>query len=90
MRGEAQAGGDFSPDGTVAVDLDELLARLDESRRTAFVLTQILGMYYDEAAEVIGCPVGTVRSRVSRARQDLAAMAAADDGSEDLGDTGTI
>lgn len=70
-----QAGS--TPDSTVGVDLDELLARLDDDRRTAFVLTQVLGMYYDEAAEVIGCPVGTVRSRVSRARLDLASMATA-------------
>ena len=66
----------FATDGTVGVDLDDLLGRLDDDRRTAFVLTQVLGMYYDEAADVIGCPVGTVRSRVSRARLDLAAMVA--------------
>jgi len=35
------------------------------------VLTQILDLSYEEAASVIGCPVGTVRSRVSRAREDL-------------------
>ncbi len=66
----------FASDGTARVDLDDLLGRLDDDRRTAFVLTQVLGMYYDEAADVIGCPVGTVRSRVSRARLELASMAA--------------
>jgi RNA polymerase sigma-70 factor (ECF subfamily) len=35
------------------------------------VLTQILGLSYAEAADVGRCPVGTVRSRVARARQDL-------------------
>lgn len=73
-------------DSMLGVDLDELLDRLDDDRRTAFVLTQVLGMYYDEAADVIGCPVGTVRSRVSRARVDLATMASATGASSDDGD----
>ena len=76
---DARVHATFAPDSTLRVDLDELLGRLDEDRRTAFVLTQVLGMYYDEAAEVIGCPVGTVRSRVSRARLDLASMTASVD-----------
>ena len=49
----------------------DLLARLDPDRREAFVLTQLLGLPYSEAAEVAGCPVGTIRSRVARARADL-------------------
>ena len=44
---------------------------LDEGRREAFVLTQVLGLDYAEAAEVCGCPIGTIRSRVARARADL-------------------
>ena len=35
------------------------------------VLTQVLGLSYAEAAEICGCPVGTIRSRVARARDDL-------------------
>jgi RNA polymerase sigma-70 factor (ECF subfamily) len=35
------------------------------------VLTQLLGLSYAEAADVAGCPVGTIRSRVARARADL-------------------
>ena len=46
----------------------DLLARLDPDRREAFVLTQLLGLPYAEAAVVAGCPVGTIRSRVARAR----------------------
>ncbi|HEV7213469.1 MAG TPA: sigma-70 family RNA polymerase sigma factor [Blastococcus sp.] len=53
------------------VAVDDLLARLDPDRREAFVLTQLLGLPYAEAAEVAGCPVGTIRSRVARARGDL-------------------
>src|SRR5581483_5103539 len=43
----------------------------DAVRDLAFVLTQVLGLYYLEAAEICGCPVGTIRSRVARARADL-------------------
>jgi RNA polymerase sigma-70 factor (ECF subfamily) len=54
-----------------AVDLDLLVGALDTDRRAAFVLTQILGLEYREAAEVLGVPVGTIRSRVARARAEL-------------------
>jgi RNA polymerase sigma-70 factor (ECF subfamily) len=57
------------PSGTV--ELDDLVAGLDADRREAFVLTQVLGCSYAEAAEVAGVPVGTIRSRVARARSDL-------------------
>jgi RNA polymerase sigma-70 factor, ECF subfamily len=53
---------------------DDLLATLDPDRRDAFVLTQLVGLSYDEAAVVAGCPIGTIRSRVSRARADLQAL----------------
>lgn len=53
------------------VPVSLLLARLDSDRREVFVLTQLLGLSYAEAGEVCGCPVGTVRSRVARARADL-------------------
>jgi RNA polymerase sigma-70 factor (ECF subfamily) len=53
--------------------LADLVRALPEDRREAFVATQVLGMSYDEAAEVCDCPVGTIRSRVARARTDLAA-----------------
>ena len=49
----------------------ELLAAIDPDRREAFVLTQVAGLSYDEAAVVLECPVGTIRSRVARARNDL-------------------
>jgi RNA polymerase sigma-70 factor, ECF subfamily len=56
----------------------DLLRRLDPGRREAFVLTQITGLSYAEAAELLGCPIGTIRSRVARARDDLVAMVDAD------------
>jgi RNA polymerase sigma-70 factor (ECF subfamily) len=61
-------------------ELELLLADLDEDRRAAFALTQVLGLSYAEAAEVCGCPVGTIRSRVARARADLSRALEAGDG----------
>jgi RNA polymerase sigma-70 factor, ECF subfamily len=56
------------------VELRVLLDALDPERREALLLTQVLGLSYGEAAEVCGCPVGTIRSRVFRAREDLLAF----------------
>ncbi|MGY1814396.1 sigma-70 family RNA polymerase sigma factor [Blastococcus sp. SYSU D00820] len=66
-----------APDGDPVGEgaaVTDLLARLAADRREAFVLTQLLGLPYAEAAEVAGCPVGTIRSRVARARADLVAF----------------
>ncbi|MFE5679937.1 sigma-70 family RNA polymerase sigma factor [Streptomyces erythrochromogenes] len=56
------------------IALAELLAAIPSERREAFVLTQLLGLPYAEAAEAVGCPIGTVRSRVARARTSLIAL----------------
>jgi RNA polymerase sigma-70 factor, ECF subfamily len=61
------------------VEVRILLDGLDPDRRDALVLTQVLGLSYGEAAEVCGCPLGTIRSRVARARDDLIAAARRDD-----------
>ncbi|GAA3748469.1 sigma-70 family RNA polymerase sigma factor [Salinactinospora qingdaonensis] len=53
------------------VALLDLLAGLSKERRTAFVLTQLEGFSYIEVARMFSLPVGTVRSRVARAREDL-------------------
>ncbi len=55
------------------------LGVLDADRRLAFVLTQVLGYSYAEAAAVAGCPVGTIRSRVARARWLLLESVAGED-----------
>ena len=51
--------------------LTEVIRGLSEDRREAFLLTQVAGLTYAEVAEICGCPVGTIRSRVARAREDL-------------------
>lgn len=69
---------DAHPARTGEVDLDEAIGALDEDRRAAFVLTQVLGLSYAEAAEACEVPVGTIRSRVARARSDLLGALSAD------------
>jgi RNA polymerase sigma-70 factor, ECF subfamily len=49
----------------------DLLRALPEDRRAAFLLTQLAGLSYAEVAQVEGVPVGTIRSRVARARTQL-------------------
>ncbi|MFJ1705638.1 sigma-70 family RNA polymerase sigma factor [Kitasatospora sp. NPDC088346] len=63
------------------VALADLLARVSVDRREVFVLTQVLGYSYQEAAAVCGCPVGTVRSRLARARDELVLLLRAAEGS---------
>ena len=62
---------DRAPDPTEAIALAELVRALEPKRREAFVLTQVTGCSYAEAADICGVPIGTIRSRVARARSDL-------------------
>ncbi|SCG61877.1 sigma-70 family RNA polymerase sigma factor [Micromonospora humi] len=59
------------PDPAGQLGAADLVRRLPAERRSAFVLTQLLGLSYAEAADVEGVPVGTIRSRVARARDEL-------------------
>jgi RNA polymerase sigma-70 factor (ECF subfamily) len=54
-------------DGPIQAALD----RLPDEFKTAVVLADIEGLSYDEIAAAVGCPVGTVRSRLHRAREML-------------------
>ncbi|MCP5027238.1 MAG: sigma-70 family RNA polymerase sigma factor [Actinomycetia bacterium] len=68
---EANADHNVEPSGGHWFEVEDLLLELDADRREAFVLTQLLGLRYDEAAQALAVPVGTIRSRVARARADL-------------------
>lgn len=49
----------------------ESIERLPEDLRTAIILRELEGMTYEEIAEAMDCPVGTVRSRLFRARESI-------------------
>jgi RNA polymerase sigma-70 factor (ECF subfamily) len=70
---------DLRPSASTEIDSDlairDLIERLHPERREAFVLTQVIGLSYEEAATLCDCPIGTIRSRVARARIDLRTMA---------------
>jgi len=52
-------------------DLNRALASLSPGQRTALILVSVSGFSYEEAAEICGCAVGTIKSRVARARETL-------------------
>lgn len=52
-------------------EIESALKELPEEFRTALVLVDIEELTYEEAAQVMGCPVGTIRARVSRGRRML-------------------
>lgn len=51
--------------------VERVLAALPEDLRTAVTLREIEGLSYEEIAEVMDCPIGTVRSRIFRAREAI-------------------
>jgi RNA polymerase sigma-70 factor (ECF subfamily) len=53
--------------------VSDAMDALPEELRTAISLREIDGMTYEDIAETMGCPVGTVRSRIFRAREAIAA-----------------
>jgi RNA polymerase sigma-70 factor, ECF subfamily len=48
-----------------------VMAALPEDLRTALTLREIDGLSYEEIAEIMDCPIGTVRSRIFRAREAI-------------------
>ena len=56
----------------VAQTVDAAIESLAEDLRTAIMLREIEGLTYEEIAEAINCPIGTVRSRIFRARETIA------------------
>jgi RNA polymerase sigma-70 factor, ECF subfamily len=56
----------------IARTVNETMDALPEELRTAIVLREIDGLSYEEIATVMNCPIGTVRSRIFRARDTIA------------------
>ena len=56
----------------VAEAVNRAIEQLPEDLRTAIVLREIEGLSYEEIAESMNCPIGTVRSRIFRAREAIA------------------
>lgn len=55
----------------IAITVERAVARLPEDLRTAITLREIDGLSYEEIADVMDCPIGTVRSRIFRAREAI-------------------
>ena len=55
----------------IAQTVEKAMASLPEDLRTAIVLREIDGLSYEEIAAVMECPIGTVRSRIFRAREAI-------------------
>jgi len=56
----------------LAATVNQALQELPEELRTAITLREIDGMSYEEIAQIMNCPIGTVRSRIFRAREAIA------------------
>lgn len=75
----------LAPDASLGTEVRTAMASLPPSLREAFVLVEVFGQRYQDAAAVLGVPVGTVKSRVHRARVELVRWFAADDSREGHG-----
>ena len=65
-----------SPEGSLSTSemkaaLEAALDSLPEELKTAFILREFSGLSYEDIAEVMDCPVGTVRSRIFRSREAI-------------------
>jgi RNA polymerase sigma-70 factor (ECF subfamily) len=84
LRGQRQIPvpwDDFEPARTVAdpsarAELDAALRAVSSDHRETFLLVEVFGLSYQETADVLGVAVGTVKSRMFRARQALCAAIA--------------
>ena len=74
---EAVRGGDAEAESAVRLELGAVLdhiSRLPDAQRTVLLLVSVEGLSYKEAAAILEVPIGTVMSRLFRARQRLAAQ----------------
>ena len=64
-------GGDFVERSIQREEVRQALRELPDDYRTVLILRDIQGFSYDEIADILACPVGTVRSRLNRARGNM-------------------
>jgi len=69
--GDAVAGGDYTRSATLKLDLERAMAVLSEGERAAIVQCYHNDLSHEEAAYVLDCPVGTVKTHVLRGKQKL-------------------
>ena len=77
FRHESEPTSADTPEGVlasrqIAAAVNAAVDRLSEDLRQAVLLREIEGLSYEEIAEIMNCPVGTVRSRIFRAREAIA------------------
>lgn len=83
LLGDARRQGPRTVDDVATTHgLTAVIESLPADYRAAFTLTQLLGLSYAETASVCDCPVGTVRSRVARAREAVIRELGTDDAAE--------
>ena len=73
-EGRAIGGSGGQEERAQLTDIDRALARLPDEQREAVLLVMVEGYAYKEAAEIVGCPVGTLNSRLVRGRDALLAL----------------
>jgi len=69
-------------DSLVLGELMTAIGKLNKAQRETLVLVVGNGLSYEEAAQVCGCPIGTIRSRLARARQELERLMTGDEPDE--------
>ncbi|MFZ1415102.1 MAG: sigma-70 family RNA polymerase sigma factor [Defluviicoccus sp.] len=88
VDGQYAANATVAPDQMMRLDARDFrkaMAKLNSEQREALILVGPAGCSYEEAAEICGCAVGTIKSRVNRARLRLSACL-----EDDCQDTNTV
>lgn len=67
------------------IELDRALARLPAEQREVILLVGLEGMAYESAAQILGVPIGTIRSRLSRGREVLRGLMGREDEAKPAG-----
>lgn len=87
--GPSRGGSSFAPGSDARIDADRLLARLPAEQREVLVLRYYHDFSEGRIAEIVGCPRGTVKSRIHNALARLSRLVAAEEAAErTLGGTG--